>query len=48
MPQFGASLTDEAGSVIYDHNVFILQATGEGVEAKLVDPQSQNGIWGFC
>ncbi len=28
MPQFGASLTDDARVVIYDRNMFIIQATG--------------------
>ncbi len=28
MPQLGASLTDDSKSVIYDHNMFIKQATG--------------------
>jgi hypothetical protein len=27
MPQFGTSLTDDAGIVIYDLNMFITQAT---------------------
>jgi hypothetical protein len=33
MPQFGASLTDNARSIIYDRNVFIIPAT-VGVIAK--------------
>jgi hypothetical protein len=28
MLQFGASLTDDASSVNYDHNMFIIKATG--------------------
>ncbi len=28
MLQFGASLTDDTSSVNYDHNMFIIQATG--------------------
>jgi hypothetical protein len=28
MPQFGASLTDDSRIVIYDRNMFIVQATG--------------------
>ncbi len=28
-PQFGASLTDIASVYIYDHNVFIIQATAK-------------------
>ncbi len=28
MPQFGASLTDNARVIIYDHNMFIIQGTG--------------------
>ncbi len=35
MPQFGASLTDNARSVIYDHNEFIIQATGYQWQRKL-------------
>ncbi len=27
-PQFGASLTDDVRVVIYDHNMFIIEATG--------------------
>jgi hypothetical protein len=27
MPQFGASLADDSGVVIYDRNMFIVQAT---------------------
>jgi hypothetical protein len=30
MLQFGASLTDDARSVNYDRNTFIIQATGHG------------------
>ena len=26
--QFGASLTDNSGVIIYDHNLFIIQAAG--------------------
>ncbi len=29
MPQFGASLTDDARVIIYDCNRFIIQATGD-------------------
>ncbi len=32
MPQFGASQTDDARVVIYDHNVFIIQATGPAIQ----------------
>jgi hypothetical protein len=28
MPQFGASLTDDARVIIYDHSMFIVQAGG--------------------
>ncbi len=28
MPQYGASLTDDSRVVIYNHNMFITQATG--------------------
>ncbi len=28
IPQFGASLTDDARVVIYDRNMFIIQTTG--------------------
>ncbi len=28
MPHIGASLTDDANSVIYDRNMFMIQATG--------------------
>jgi hypothetical protein len=28
MPQLGASITDNARSIIYHHNMFIMQATG--------------------
>jgi hypothetical protein len=32
MPQFGASLTDNSRVVIYDRNVFIIQASGANVK----------------
>ncbi len=32
MPQFGASLTDDSRRVIYNHIMFILQATGANVK----------------
>ncbi len=28
MPQFGTSLTDDSKVLIYDHNMFLIQATG--------------------
>jgi hypothetical protein len=28
MPHFGESLTDDASSVIYNHNTFMIQASG--------------------
>ncbi len=28
-PQFGASLTDDSRVIIYDHNLFMIQATGD-------------------
>jgi hypothetical protein len=34
MLQFGASLTDDASSVNYDRNMFIIQATGVLVMKK--------------
>jgi hypothetical protein len=35
-PKFGASLTEADKSVIYDHNVFIIQATGAYFKVKHV------------
>ncbi len=30
-PYFGVSLTDDTDSVIYDHNMFMIQATGSAI-----------------
>jgi hypothetical protein len=35
MPYFGASLTDDANSVSYDPNMFMIQATGVSDFASL-------------
>jgi hypothetical protein len=35
MPQFGASLTDDASRVNYDCNMFIIQATGVNITKLL-------------
>ena len=35
MPQFGASLADDSRVVIYDYNMFIVQATGFVLQAKI-------------
>jgi hypothetical protein len=36
--KFGASLTDDTGSVNYDCNVFIIQATGKVIQLGLISP----------
>ncbi len=36
MLQFGASLTDDTSSVIYDRNMFIIQATGVGFNTSFL------------
>ncbi len=34
MLQFGASLTYDTSSVNYDHNMFIIQATGQHIKSQ--------------
>ncbi len=36
--KFGASLTDDAGSVNYDRNMFIIQATGKVIQLWSISP----------
>jgi len=45
MSQFGASLTDDSRVVIYDRNVFIIQATVIKLRANLkVEPWCASGL----
>ncbi len=39
MPYFGASLTDDANSIIYNHNMFMMQVIGQLVEHLTTDPE---------
>jgi hypothetical protein len=45
MPQFGASLADNSRDVIYNRNMFIVQASGMGQGTKVMTLGSKSIFW---
>jgi hypothetical protein len=45
MPQFGASLADDSRVIIYDRNMFIVQATDHLNQKMQQDPNFTKPFW---
>jgi hypothetical protein len=48
MPQFGASLSDDYRSIIYNCNVFIIQATGGNGCIRTHDLENLSHVFYHC
>jgi hypothetical protein len=44
MPDFGASVTEDSSSIIYDCNVFMIQPTGTREEINVEEIRDKNKI----